>query len=264
MASAADDPSWAWEMSMIGGLHPLLVHLPIGLCVGLVALECAGERHRPSTRLLTLLAASGALLSAVSGWGLAEDASYAADHLLRHRVLGLATAVGLSVAAVLCLRPQRRPYRVVLAVTALLLISAGHTGGILTHGPSAFDHAIGLAAAEPPRPAPAPAPAPAHGVDYGRDVAPILAARCVECHGPSKRKGALRLDTVEHITAGGSEGPTVIAGDPERSALLVRVRLPEHEDGHMPPKGDPLTAKQIATLDAWVRSLSSASAPAAR
>ena len=41
-------------------------------------------------------------------------------------------------------------------------------------------------AAGPPRPAP--------GVDFARDVRPLLAERCVRCHGPKKQEGGLRLD----------------------------------------------------------------------
>ena len=32
-------------------------------------------------------------------------------------------------------------------------------------------------------------------VDFARDIAPILEQRCIECHGPEKQKGKLRLDS---------------------------------------------------------------------
>lgn len=87
---------------------------------------------------------------------------------------------------------------------------------------------------------------------YAKVVQPILAARCVECHGEEKAKGKLRLDTPEHILKGGSEGETVIAGDSEESSLVFRVTLPEDDDELMPPKGDPLTPDQIEALKWWI------------
>jgi mono/diheme cytochrome c family protein len=31
-------------------------------------------------------------------------------------------------------------------------------------------------------------------VDFARDVYPVLQRSCIECHGPEKQKGGLRLD----------------------------------------------------------------------
>ena len=35
----------------------------------------------------------------------------------------------------------------------------------------------------------------ADGIDYVRDVKPILKAHCFRCHGPLKAQSGLRLDT---------------------------------------------------------------------
>src|SRR5262249_5888289 len=39
----------------------------------------------------------------------------------------------------------------------------------------------------------------AGAVDYSRDVKPILAKRCVACHGVLKQKAGLRLDTAARV-----------------------------------------------------------------
>jgi hypothetical protein len=93
--------------------------------------------------------------------------------------------------------------------------------------------------------------AAADPVDYPRDVKPILKDRCYSCHGPLKQKAKLRLDTVALMTAGGTSGPAVKAGDPAASLLLERVGDAD-EATRMPPEGQPLTAAQIATLKAWI------------
>ena len=49
-------------------------------------------------------------------------------------------------------------------------------------------------------------------VDYARDVQPIFAARCYECHGPARQKGGLRLDGPAAILKGGESGAVVVAG----------------------------------------------------
>ena len=107
-----------------------------------------------------------------------------------------------------------------------------------------------------------PAAAPADGVpveddttktvSFVADVLPILQARCVECHGPDKVKGSLRMDTAAELFAGDAEWWTVIPGQPEDSLLLQRIELPAADPDAMPPKGDRLNAKEIETIRAWI------------
>jgi hypothetical protein len=78
------------------------------------------------------------------------------------------------------------------------------------------------------------------------DVAEIFADRCWDCHGPDKQKAKLRLDTAEGIAS------VVTPGDPATSELFFRVTLPSEDDDRMPPKGDPLSAEQIAEVEAWI------------
>lgn len=89
-------------------------------------------------------------------------------------------------------------------------------------------------------------------VDFAKDVVPILQSRCVECHGPDKQKGKLRLDTPAALLKGGKDGEVVKAGDAANSELYKRLLLPKEDDDRMPSKGDPLTAPQIETLKNWI------------
>lgn len=84
-------------------------------------------------------------------------------------------------------------------------------------------------------------------------VQPLLAARCVECHGPQKAKHKLRLDTIEGIMKGGAElGPAVVVGKPDESPLVKVCVMKPDEEMAMPPKGERLTAAEIAVLKAWI------------
>ncbi len=90
-------------------------------------------------------------------------------------------------------------------------------------------------------------------VDFGKDIAPILQARCIECHGPEKQKAKLRLDTKADFFKGGKNGAIVKAGDPGASELCKRITLPKTDDDRMPPAdGEPLTSQQIAAIGAWI------------
>lgn len=89
-------------------------------------------------------------------------------------------------------------------------------------------------------------------VDFAKIVKPVLEKRCLECHGPKKVKGELRLDTKELALKGGESGKTIVAGKADESALIKRISLPEGHDDIMPPKGDPLTKEQIELFKKWI------------
>jgi mono/diheme cytochrome c family protein len=89
-------------------------------------------------------------------------------------------------------------------------------------------------------------------VDFVKDVAPILQAHCIECHGPEKPKAKLRLDSKAGINQGGRFEDVVKVGDAQASELHRRVRLPADDVDRMPPEGDLLTPEQIEILAKWI------------
>ncbi|MFO0845249.1 MAG: PSD1 and planctomycete cytochrome C domain-containing protein [Gemmataceae bacterium] len=96
---------------------------------------------------------------------------------------------------------------------------------------------------------------PGRTVSYLREVRPILAQHCFQCHGPDQaaRKGKLRLDLKEQAFAR-RHGKRVIApGD--LGGSLAWERITAHDEAErMPPAGraQPLSEKQVATLKAWI------------
>jgi mono/diheme cytochrome c family protein len=91
----------------------------------------------------------------------------------------------------------------------------------------------------------------AASVDYVREVKPILARHCVSCHGAIKPRGDLRLDTAALAKKGGKDGPCIVPGSAEESALIEVISADAGED-RMPLKRPPLSDKEIATLRAWI------------
>jgi len=95
-------------------------------------------------------------------------------------------------------------------------------------------------------------PPPAESYDFARDIKPLLEEQCVGCHGETKQKGKLRLDTREGLMRGGEDGKVIVEGKSAESGLIHDVaRLVE--DLEMPPKKEnALNVQQIGMLRAWI------------
>jgi hypothetical protein len=89
-------------------------------------------------------------------------------------------------------------------------------------------------------------------VDFVRDIQPILEKSCVQCHGPEKQKGKLRLDSKAAALKGGGEGAVIEPGDAAKSDLHRRITLPKDDDDFMPSEGDPLTETQTNLIRDWI------------
>ena len=85
------------------------------------------------------------------------------------------------------------------------------------------------------------------------NVRSILAHNCYSCHNATKTKGGLRLDKKEFIFKGGENGPILVAGNPEKSDMIRRVKLPAGHDDAMPTKGKRLSKEDIAMLEYWIQ-----------
>ena len=94
-------------------------------------------------------------------------------------------------------------------------------------------------------------PALTAGPDFEREVAPILRARCLECHNANEPAGGLDLSRREGLDRGGDSGAAVESGNPEESLILQRV-----VDGEMPPKKNgkarPLAEAERERLRGWI------------
>ncbi len=93
------------------------------------------------------------------------------------------------------------------------------------------------------------------GVSYNKDVQPILAKNCSECHAPGQ-KGfeASGLDTTGYQTLmkGGKFGQLVKPGDALSSALNMLVEGRVHPSIQMPHGRANLPDKEIEMLKVWV------------
>ncbi|MBA4191515.1 MAG: hypothetical protein C0467_26345 [Planctomycetaceae bacterium] len=88
---------------------------------------------------------------------------------------------------------------------------------------------------------------------FEKKIRPVLVESCYKCHSAEaeKVKGELYLDTREGIRKGGATGPSIVAGNPDRSPIIKGMRHKD-PDTAMPPKGK-LPDAVIADFEAWVR-----------
>lgn len=83
-------------------------------------------------------------------------------------------------------------------------------------------------------------------------VGPLLAARCLDCHGGVERRAGLSLASRAELLAGGGRGAAVVPGEPGRSLLLAVLR----RDPGVPamPPDRPLESQELDALARWIES----------
>jgi hypothetical protein len=87
------------------------------------------------------------------------------------------------------------------------------------------------------------------GPDFERNVAPLLAARCLSCHTGADAKGQLDLSTRDSAFGAGESGERgLVAGDLAASSVWDRI-----EAGEMPP-GKPLPEAERELIRQWIES----------
>jgi uncharacterized membrane protein len=252
-----------------GRLHPLLVHLPIGLIVLLAGLELLARYPRfkhanTSAGFILALAVPLAIGTALCGWLLSLGGGYEARLVQWHKWTGFLTAAACAVTACLYRLPNKSGYRLCLGLNVLVLVLASHFGGSLTHGsdyltryaPASVRNLLARLSGQSSQREPTqnstttdPNTLPV----FSSLVQPLLQKDCVSCHGPEKSKGHLRLDSFAALLQGGENGAVVVPGKAVDSELVKRLKLPTESDDHMPPDGKPQPGPdEIALLQWWI------------
>lgn len=265
-----DNPNWI--LQLLGRLHPLLVHFPIGLLVIALVLELLTiKRKRKGLReginFMVYIGAGFAVFSALFGWFLKTQDDYTGDLVDNHQYTGIATAVLALVTALVLKNSLKKKnvkltaYRFMLVVTVVLLTIAGHLGASLTHGEDYLTAVF-----------------PGNDTNYSDlestallselketdslsdlqknklnlEVRGLFAHKCYQCHSENKQKGELILETKAGVFKGGKSGLVVVAGKPEESEIYKRITLPANDENVMPSKGKLLTDTEIELVRLWI------------
>ncbi len=249
-------------LEYIGHFHPVLVHLPIGILLIAIGFKWLSYRRgfrklRKSVRLLLLMGFLSATMSSLTGYLLSQSGDYDAELLKTHQWLGIGVTILSLVALLLSKQKQkelRLAYSFIIFSLAILVVLTGHAGGSLTHGADFlkpppvsewFDSGV---------------ESKLMAVDfktaliYKDMVAPVLNAKCIRCHGPSRQKGKLRLDQPEFISKGGKDGLVIDTANWDESEIVRRIQLELSDDDHMPPREKKqLTSEEISLLLYWIK-----------
>ncbi len=256
----------------LGRFHTLLVHLPVGVLLLVATAELLTRfprlraRVNPALDLALPFLLATAVVAFSLGLLLARGGGYPPRLVALHRAFTLAAVLGMAGCLVAWSRrvgpdgdERRLPFRATLAATVGLLTVGAHFGGSLTHGDTyltryapAFVQKL-LGAPPPAQVEPVAADPGAEPLVFASAVMPLLRRECVECHGPDKSKGGLRLDSLAAIMKGGDDGAVVEPGHGANSSLVKRMLLPASDDNHMPPseKTQPTTG-EVDLLKWWI------------
>ena len=95
--------------------------------------------------------------------------------------------------------------------------------------------------------APAEDPAPP---TFEKDIQPILARHCFDCHGEDTQESKLDLRTVSEMLRGGENGPAIVRGIAANSLLMDLIT-----SGQMPPgEQEKVTEAETMLVRSWIES----------
>jgi hypothetical protein len=240
-------------LSVLGNFHILALHIPAAVLL-IVPLFEFFERHEHATatvRRLSVFSAAGTWGAVLCGIFHAHFNGFAGEAIELHLWGGIAASALAGLASLLLVKSFK--VRLAGQIVAIAAMSfAAHIGGEIVHD-EGFPFKPNKVAS--PRKDVPPTPVVDNGQkrdDYAQVIAPILEAHCVECHGAKKVKGKLRMDSLDALKKGGSEGAAFVAGDLKKSLMHVRVTLDPSDEEFMPTDGTPLTKEQVASLSLWI------------
>ena len=254
-------------IEFIAHLHPVIVHLPIGIL--LFGAILMAYQHFSSTdlnaaiSLAFLLGSISAIAACVAGWLLSLSGEYDAALIFKHQWTGIATAI------LGCLVYLFKEYRKLLVILLIILITiTGHFGATITHGENYLFNTskkTDLNKQDTIKNQPKEITSiVTNGKDsikivkyniYENEIAPILKTKCYDCHSSVKQKNLLRLDSEAFIKKGGKSGLILLAGNILKSPLYTNLILPLDDDKHMPPKGKhQLNNNEINSIQQWILS----------
>ncbi|MFT6370710.1 MAG: putative membrane protein [Maribacter sp.] len=254
---------------LLGRLHPLIVHLPIGFIILGLLLQWHDRKKKQFNNVITLIYKWGgisAVFACITGYLQYVGEGYAFDTIKWHLWAGITTALFSflmygKVDGLKAMDTFKKIPVVVFSIVFFILLSyTGHQGGNITHGedylieplPNNIKSALGFETFEK-REIILNEATWAEALIYEDLINPILNNTCVSCHNPKKTKGGLLLHTKEGILKGGENGEVLLAKNSNNSELYHRMKLPMADDEHMPPDGkNQPTKEEIKLVGAWI------------
>jgi hypothetical protein len=89
------------------------------------------------------------------------------------------------------------------------------------------------------------------GVSFSGEIAPLIAEKCLGCHGDNNPRGNLNLNTFAGWRQGGNTGALIAPGNANNSLIIAAVTAQDPQV-RMPRGQDPLTQEEIQLLSNWI------------
>ena len=262
-------------LSILGKWHLVTLHLPAALLFVVPAIEWLHAEEKPSrpVHLLTDIAAAGTWLATALGILHGHFNGFSGTDVDRHSQLGIIAAALASLSWAMI--HFGRKLRIALqCLAAIGVVLAAHIGGEMVHDEGFLTEPSKPSVKEVTNlenmkgfsliPSAHAATPDERRQAYEQAVRPILEAHCTACHDAKKSKGKLRLDSIEAIEKGGSEGAGLVWGKSTESRIVQRSTLPRSDEESMPPEPKKmLTAEQVAVIKGWIdgKAVSAVAAP---
>ena len=237
-------------LQAFGRLHPVLLHLPIGLL--LVTVLLIFTRHyfegKSIDDLLSLFlhfTAVTASFTTLMGLLLSLEGTFGTDQLWLHKWLGV--VLSFLCWTLLIVKNNVKVLKPLGLIGVVALVFTGHYGANLTHGE---DFVWAPLQFEPPRVARVITDSTAL---FTATIEPILESKCYGCHNSKKAKGNLVLTSLEGIQKGGKNGALWKPEDASNSLMVERLLLPLDHKEHMPPKDKAqLSEDEVEFISLWI------------
>ena len=257
-------------MQLLGRLHPLIVHLPIGFIVLALLLSWYDRKEKIFTNGIAISFLWGgisAVFACITGYLLYQTEGFTFDTIKKHLWIGIITAFFCFIAYIRIKNYSRliilnRIPSVVYFLTLFILISfTGHLGGSITHGeeylveplPNSVKSMMGIEIYEE-KEIILNEENWENAILYEEVIHPILNNKCLSCHSSKKNKGELILQSPEMILKGGENGEVIVSKHPEKSPLYTKLVLPIGDDDRMPPEGKTqLSKSEIKLISEWIK-----------
>ena len=235
-------------LQIAGRMHPLMLHLPIGMFVMYLLLfflrkSFEAPDFEKLLNFVLLLTGFFAFITAISGSLLShEPDAYNVNELAFHRNTGFGFAFGVYLLSFINGKYSTLS-KVLLGINTLLLIIAGHKGAEITHGKDFLF----------PKKDIKEMLSDTNTSLFTAIVQPILEKKCYSCHNEEKTKGGLIMTDSLSLMKGGESGRVILPGKADSSLMVQSMLLSLEDEKHMPPDGKPqLTALEKEIIIAWI------------
>lgn len=236
-------------LQAFGRVHPLLLHLPIGLLLFIALLVFLRKYFESSSfdsliSFLLHIAALTASITALMGLFLSREGGYNEQDLQLHKWFGVTTCYLGTV--LLIVQRKNKVFKTTLIVSVVALIVTGHFGAMMTHGEN---FVLGPLLSKKQE-----TQLTENATAFEAVIEPLFDRKCSSCHNETKAKGKLVLTSFAHIMKGGKSGRLWDANDVDNSLLMKRLLLPLTDKKHMPPKDKTqLTTEEMAFVSMWLK-----------